>query len=117
MPIKRSLLSLDGAARKKRRATYSLPLNLLIGAIRRAGTDGAKREESVEDTLIYEIQLGLKAVEKFMQTALDDMLGVRICQLGAQLAKPLLSGIAVHADRCACNGMKRIVRCGQAVMD
>jgi len=35
-----------------RRINYYI---LLIGAIRRAGTDGAKREEGVEDTLIDEI--------------------------------------------------------------
>jgi hypothetical protein len=59
--------------------------------------------------LVGEIQLRLKAIEKFVQAALDDVFRVRVGQLGAQLAKPLLSGIAIHADRRARDRARRVV--------
>src|SRR4030095_11417168 len=95
----------------------SLNERLLTGAIGRTGADGAKRKKGVVDALVGEIQLRLKAIEKFVQAALDDVFRVRVGQLGAQLAEPLLGGIAVHTDRRTRDRVKRVVGRGQAMMD
>ena len=81
-------------------------LPLLIDSNRRTGTDGAERKESIVDALIDLIQFGLESIKELMQTARDDLTGIRVSQLGAQLAEALLGGVSIHSNRRAGNRMK-----------
>src|SRR4030095_8160355 len=85
----------------------SLNERLLIWSIGRTGADGAERKKGVVDALVGEIQLRLKAIEKFVQAPLDDVFRVRVGQLGAQLAEPLLGGRSLHLDRATRARIKR----------
>jgi len=74
-------------------------------------------KESVEDALIDQIQLGLKRIEEFMQTARDDLTSVGVRQIGTQLTETLLGGIAIHSNGRTRNRMKGVIRGGQTIMD
>ena len=58
---------------------------LLVGSMTATRFNRAESKEGVEDALIDLIQFGLKRIEEFMKTARDDLTGVRVRQLGAQL--------------------------------
>jgi hypothetical protein len=49
--------------------------------------NGTKCEERIENTLIRQIELLLKTIEKLVQASVDDLLDVRVRKLGAQLTK------------------------------
>jgi len=65
--------------------------------MRRGRADRPKREESIEDALVDEVQIGLKRVEKFVQAARDDLLDIRVGKLRAQLAEALFGAVAIHS--------------------
>ena len=67
----------------------------------RLGVDHADGKKRIENRAVNEIELRLKRIEKFMQPLRNDLPRVGICQLRPQLTKPLLGGIAVHANRSA----------------
>jgi hypothetical protein len=79
--------------------------------------DWAQREERIENALIGEIELSLKAVEKFVQAAADDLLYVGVGQLGAKLAEALLGKIAIHTHGCSGNFVQGVIGRRQTVMD
>ena len=65
--------------------------------MRRGRADRPKREESFEDTLVDEVRIGLKRVEKFVQAARDNLLDIRVGKLRAQLAEALFGAVAIHS--------------------
>jgi hypothetical protein len=71
--------------------------------------EGAEREETLEDSLINEIELALQGIEKLVQPFGEDVLDVSVGQFGAELPEPLFGGVTEHARRCAGDGAERFV--------
>jgi hypothetical protein len=63
---------------------------LLIHSNRRARIDRAECEKKYRKSIDDEIQFRLDPIEKFVQTARNDLTGIRVSQLSAQLPKSLL---------------------------
>jgi hypothetical protein len=59
-------------------------VSLLIDSNRRTGIDRAERKKSIVNRSIDEIELRLKPIEKFVQTARNDLPGIRVSELSAR---------------------------------
>src|SRR5262249_16793710 len=83
----------------------------------RRGLDGTHREEGVVDGLADGVELALQAVQEDVQPQLQDLVDLRVGQLGVQAAHALFRGVTELAHRRAADQVQRLLRLDDAVLN